>query len=52
MKRRAWERVAQAEGLQLPSSSTAQGDLVFEKIHDMRLERAVTEASALPLNIT
>ena len=42
LKQRAWQRVAQEEGLWLPSSS---GDPMYDNIHDMRLERAITEAS-------
>ena len=45
VKRRAWERVAHEEGLQLPTSS---GDFIFDKIYDMRLERAVTEVWCHP----
>jgi beta-phosphoglucomutase-like phosphatase (HAD superfamily) len=37
MKRRAWQKVAQEEGLRVPS------DEQLEKVADMRLERAITE---------
>lgn len=39
-KRRAWQRVAREEGLQLPGGDS---EVVYNKIYDMRLERAVTE---------
>ncbi len=42
-KRRAWQRVAQEEGLPLPGG---HAELVYSKIYDMRLERAVTEVCA------
>ena len=44
-KRRAWQRVAREEDLPLPRGDD---EVVYSKIYDMRLERAVIEVCTHP----